>query len=91
MTRETKGLANFPPIRWAMIHPRLAAWIVLSTGMVTLLIIEARDIGATPAQWAALIGACVLVAGLCVLIIASEDDDQDETPAEGETPEKPGQ
>jgi hypothetical protein len=80
MSEQPKGLANFPPVRWAMVHPRVSAWIVLSIGIVALLLIEARDIGATPGQMIALVIACILVAGLCVLIIASEDEDDEETP-----------
>lgn len=60
--------------KWAATHPRLAAWIVLSVGMVTLLVIEARDVGLLARQWAALVVATVLVAGLCIWIISWEDD-----------------
>ncbi len=67
---------NIPPVQWASRHPRLAAWIVLSVGMVTLLIIEARDVGLLPMQWVALLGAAVLVAGACVWIISWEDEDE---------------
>lgn len=62
-----------------MVHPRLAAWIVLSVGMIVLLVIEARDVGLLPGQWIALIAACVVVAGLCIWIISWEDgDDEDD-------------
>jgi hypothetical protein len=74
-------LEKLPGAKWAMTHPRLAAWIVLSAGMVILLVIEARDVGLLPTQWIALIVACVLVAGACVWIISWEDED--------ETPEAP--
>jgi hypothetical protein len=70
------SLANIPPVRWAMRHPRLAAWIVLSLGMVILLIVEARDVGLLPTQWLALVVATVLVAGACVWIISWEDRDE---------------
>ncbi len=70
-------LQNFPPVRWMMRHPRLAAWIILSVGMVALLIIEARDVGLLFTQWIALIVATVLVAGACVWIISWEDKDDD--------------
>lgn len=78
-------LANFPGIKWAMTHPRLAAWIVLSIGMVVLLVIEAQDVGLLATQWIALIVACVLVAGACIWIISWEDDDEDEALAQSTT------
>ena len=70
-------LGNIPPVKWAMVHPRFAAWIVLSVGMVTLLVIEARDVGLEVGQWIALIVATVLVAGLCIWIISWEDVNED--------------
>ncbi len=70
-------LENIPGVNWAMHHPRLAAWIVLSVGMVVLLVIEARDVGLLATQWAALVAACVLVAGACVWIISWEDTDEE--------------
>jgi hypothetical protein len=79
-----KQIEQFPLVRWAARHPRLAAWIVLSVGMVTLLAIEARDVGLLPTQWLALMTAAVLVAGACVWIISWEDEDEDadtDTPA----------
>lgn len=72
-----KRLEQFPPIRWMMVHPRLAAWLILSFGMAVLLVIEARDVGLLPTQWVALIVATVLVAGACVWIISWEDRDED--------------
>ena len=72
-------LENIPGIKWASTHPRLAAWIVLSLGMVILLIIEARDVGLLATQWIALIVACVLVGGACIWIISWEDDEEAET------------
>ncbi len=74
-------LKNLPPVRWAAVHPRLAAWIVLSLGMVILLFIEARDVGLLPGQWVALIVACVLVAGACIWIVSWEDSDEEEDAA----------
>ncbi|HUN05672.1 MAG TPA: hypothetical protein PLQ56_03705 [Aggregatilineales bacterium] len=71
-----KQLSNIPLIRWMSRHPRLAAWIALSVGMVVLLLIEARDVGLLPGQWIALIAATVLVAGACVWIISWEDEDE---------------
>ncbi|MBL8155543.1 MAG: hypothetical protein JNM70_15275 [Anaerolineae bacterium] len=74
-------LAALPPIRWMMRHPRVAAWIILSLGMVILLVIEANDVGLLATQWLALIVATILVAGACVWIISWEDKDE---PAEEE-------
>ncbi len=68
-------------VQWASRHPRLAAWIVLSVGIVLLVIIEARDVGLLATQWLALVGACVLVAGACVWIISWEDTDEAEEAA----------
>lgn len=65
-----------PVVRTVSAHPRLSAWLVLSLGMVILLVIEARDVGLLPGQWAALVGATVLVAGACVWIISWEDEDE---------------
>ena len=82
-------LINLPPVKWASIHPRLAAWIVLSVGMVLLLVIAAKDVGLLAGQWIALIVVTVLVAGACIWIISMEDEP--ETPAEtaAETPATP--
>ncbi len=70
-------LQNLPPVKWMLRHPRLAAWIILSIGMVALLVVEAKDVGLQATQWAALIIATVLVAGACVWIISWEDADED--------------
>ncbi len=87
-----RRLEKLPPVQWAMRHPRLAAWIVLSVGMVTLLVIEARDVGLLPTQWLSLMVAAVLVAGACVWIISWEDEDEleaiDEATAEPPQPAK---
>jgi hypothetical protein len=72
-----KALAQFPLVKWALVHPRLAAWIALSVGMVVLLIIDLL-----PLQWVALVTACILVAGACIWIVSWEDQDEDETPAD---------
>jgi len=66
-------------IRLIETWPRLSAWIVLSVGCVALLIYEARDVGLTAGNWAALIIATVLVAGLCIWIVSWEDEDENET------------
>jgi len=54
---------------WAGRHPRLVMWAVLAVGMVIILIFSARDVGLLAGQWAALIVATILLAGLCVWII----------------------
>ncbi len=74
------NLQQFPPIRWAMVHPRFAAWLVLSIGMIILLVIEAQNIGLTMFNWIALIAACIAVAGACVWIISWEDSDEEDEP-----------
>ena len=81
-------LQNLPPVKWMLRHPRLAAWIILSVGMVVLLVIEAKDVGLLATQWAALVIATVLVAGACVWIISWEDSDE-ETDAVETTTEVP--
>lgn len=85
MNENTNRLERIPGVRWAFRHPRLAAWIVLSVGMVVLLVIEARDVGLLATQWLALIAACVLVAGACVWIISWEDRDEETEAAPVET------
>lgn len=69
---------SFLPLKWALAHPRLSAWAVLSLGMVILLFIEARNIGLSFGNWVALIVATILVAGACIWIVSWEDvDDTD--------------
>ncbi|MCS6872431.1 MAG: hypothetical protein RML95_01130 [Anaerolineae bacterium] len=63
-------------LAFAEARPRLAAWIVLSLGIVILLLIEARDVGLMIGQWIALIVASVIVAGLCIWIVSWEDKDE---------------
>jgi hypothetical protein len=63
-------------INFADRKPRLAAWIVLSLGIVILLLVEARDVGLLIGQWIALIVASILVAGLCIWIVTWEDSDE---------------
>ncbi|MAU13397.1 MAG: hypothetical protein CL607_26500 [Anaerolineaceae bacterium] len=70
-------MQNFPLVKWAMRHPRLAAWIVLSVGMIFMLAVVASNVGLAIGQWIALIVACVLVAGLCIWIISWEDEEDD--------------
>jgi hypothetical protein len=74
---------------WARQHPRLTMWVVLAVGMVVILVWSARDVGLLPGQWAALIMATILLAGLCVWIISWEFGEEEEAgePA-GESPEE---
>jgi len=62
---------------WASRHPRLTAWAVLAVGMVIILVLSARNVGLEAMQWAALIVATILLAGLCVWIIGWDDDEQE--------------
>lgn len=66
-------MQDFPLLKWTSRHPRLAAWIVLSVGMVALIAYEGRDVGLQVSQWLALTIACILVAGACIWIISWED------------------
>ncbi|GAB4551490.1 MAG: hypothetical protein OHK0023_18500 [Anaerolineae bacterium] len=72
-------------ITFADSRPRIAAWAVLSLGIVILLALEAREVGLQVGQWLALIVASVVVAGLCIWIVSWEDKDeapQKTTPSE---------
>lgn len=84
-------MQNLPLVNWASSHPRLAAWIVLSVGMVGLVVYEGRDVGLLATQWIALVVACVLVAGLCIWIISWEDENEEssETAAGDAAPSEP--
>ncbi|MBN1311511.1 MAG: hypothetical protein JXB30_08840 [Anaerolineae bacterium] len=74
-----------PVVRWIEAHPRLTAWFVLALGMVILLVVAARDVGLLPHQWAALIVAVILTAGICIWIVGWEEDDlRDEEAAAAE-------
>ncbi|MGD8473932.1 MAG: hypothetical protein PVH59_07390 [Anaerolineae bacterium] len=66
---------------WASRHPRLTAWAVLAVGMVIILILSARNVGLEAMQWAALIVATVLLAGLCVWIIGWDDEESEDSEA----------
>ena len=57
-------------------HPRLTMWAVLAVGMVLILVWSARNVGLLPGQWAALIVATILLAGLCIWIISWDDGDE---------------
>jgi hypothetical protein len=61
-------------------HPRLTMWAVLAVGMVIILIWAAKDVGLLAGQWAALIAATILLAGLCAWIVGWENGDEKETP-----------
>ena len=63
---------------WVARHPRLTAWAVLAVGMVAILVWSARNVGLEPLQWAALIVATILLAGLCVWIIGWDDKEEEE-------------
>lgn len=73
-------LETIPGMRWVIRHPRLAAWFVLSVGMIILLVIEAQDVGLMATQWGALIVATIMVAGLCVWIVSWDDNNQGDAP-----------
>ncbi len=61
---------------WVSRHPQLTAWAALAVGMVVILIWSARDVGLLAGQWAALIVATILLAGLCVWIIGWDGDEK---------------
>ena len=63
---------------WASRHPRLVMWAVLAVGMVIILLWAAKDVGLLASQWAALIVATILLAGLCVWIITWETKEEGE-------------
>ena len=73
---------------WVARHPRLTAWAVLAVGMVAILIWSARNVGLEALQWAALIVATILLAGLCVWIIGWDDKDEEEEANEVEVKEE---
>ncbi|MBN2303105.1 MAG: hypothetical protein JXQ72_01430 [Anaerolineae bacterium] len=73
-----------PVIQLVEKWPRVTAWIVLSVGCVALLAYEARDVGLTTGNWIALILATVAVAGLCIVIVSW--DDEEEIAAEPDSP-----
>jgi hypothetical protein len=63
---------------WVSRHPQLTAWVALAVGMVAILIWAAKDVGLEAGQWAALILATILLAGLCIWIIGWDADDEEE-------------
>lgn len=50
-------------------HPVLSNWLILAAGMGVILYFSARHIAFQPLQWAALMGATIVLAGLCAWII----------------------
>lgn len=78
-----------PAVRWIEAHPRLAAWFVLALGMNVIFVIAGRDVGLLPRQWAAVLTASTLTAGLCIWIISWEDEpiaEEDEAKAQSPAP-----
>ena len=67
---------------WIGQYPRLTAWVVLAVGMVIILVFSAKDVGLLPQQWAALIVATILLAGLCVWIIGWDGEEEEDTEEE---------
>lgn len=57
-------------------HPQLTAWAALAVGMVAILLWAAKDVGLEPGQWAALIIATILLAGLCIWIIGWDGNEE---------------
>ncbi len=69
---------------WVGRHPQLTAWAVLAVGMVAILIWAAKDVGLEAGQWAALIVATILLAGLCIWIIGWDSEEEKEEEVEKE-------
>ena len=69
-------MENNALVKWASTHPRLAAWFVLSLGMVIMLVYFGRDVGLTALNWTSLILATIGTAGLCIWIISWEDAEE---------------
>ncbi|MCX6024420.1 MAG: hypothetical protein NTZ05_22360 [Chloroflexi bacterium] len=55
-------------------HPHLTAWAALAAGMVVVLLAALRDVALRPAQVGVLAVSTVALAGLCVWIIAWEEE-----------------
>ncbi len=56
-------------------HPNLVSWFILSVGMIGILMWSGKHVGFSAGQWAALVAATVILAGLSVWIISWEDDE----------------
>jgi predicted tellurium resistance membrane protein TerC len=67
---------------WVNRHPQLTAWAALAVGMVAILLWAAKDVGLEPGQWAALIIATILLAGLCIWIIGWNSNEEKEEEGE---------
>jgi predicted tellurium resistance membrane protein TerC len=67
---------------WVNRHPQLTAWAALAVGMVAILLWAAKDVGLEPGQWAALIIATILLAGLCIWIIGWNGNEEKEEEGE---------
>lgn len=62
-------------------HPNLISWALLAIGMVIIVVLSARNVGFLPAQWAAIVVATILLAGLCVWIVSWEGSPDEEPPS----------
>ncbi|MGD9046783.1 MAG: hypothetical protein PVF77_01905 [Anaerolineae bacterium] len=72
---------------WVSRHPQVTAWAVLAVGMVAILIWAAKDVGLEAGQWAALIVATILLAGLCIWIIGWDSEEEEGVEKEEEQSE----
>ncbi len=54
-------------------HPRWIAWLILAAGMAGLLLWAAYDKGLSGRQLAAMLAACVLVAGVCAWLVGGQE------------------
>lgn len=81
-------MENNALVKWASTHPRLAAWIVLSVGMIIMVVYFGRDVGLTALNWTALIIAVIGTAGLSIWIISWEDATEIEEAEEAESIEE---
>ena len=51
-------------------RPYVSAGVVLAIGMAIMLVLAARDVGLRPSQFAFLVVATVVLAGLCAWIMS---------------------
>jgi|YNPNPStandDraft_1061719.scaffolds.fasta_scaffold05308_3 hypothetical protein len=56
-------------------YPRWSAWLILAAGMGGLMLWAAHDKGLSGGQLAAMLAACVLVAGVCAWLIGGQEID----------------